>query len=357
MKKVYYYLLLIILLNQLGLAEEDIGNKPGAGRERWSEGTGLKAVNIDTMDDGIRKESISGKQRFPKSDSPFSFEEIKSAEKVFIPPVQYLTAGDGIKLAYRTYLPDEISAVLIFYHGAGAHSGLTYPHVGNGLCRNYNIAVYTPDMRGHGFSDGERGDAPSSDRVLEDIGDFIRYVRLKHPGKAIVLGGHSAGSGLILNYSDSNSPEKVDGYIFLSPYLGFRSKTDRENNPYPFATVKEELFVRHAMYGTDGHSKAVFYNYPEEIIDANPEMVTAISVNVSNAVTPTSPGLQLLNLEEPLAMWIGENDEEFDPNKVLAFIQSRKPRAETDILKDNNHLSIILNASEFIGPWIRSLSE
>ncbi len=289
--------------------------------------------------------------------SPFSFEELRKAEKVFIPPLQYIRATDGVTLAYRAYIPEEISAVLVFYHGAGAHSGLTYPHIGDGLSKHFNIAVYTPDMRGHGFSGGERGDAPSPDQVLDDISTFIRFARARHPGRAIFLGGHSAGCGLVLNYSALKNPERVDGYVFLSPYLGFRSKTDRENNPHPFATAREEVFVKHATYGGEGHTKAVFYHYPEEVLETNPEMVTAITVNLSNAVTPTSPWLQLLSLNAPLAMWIGENDEAFDPEKVVSFIKSGNSDSKLTILKDETHLSIILNASRYIGPWIQSVSE
>lgn len=348
MKKSYLVVLLGLLLVPLSPAEEGRAGKTGSGGGGLAEEPGMKVNKIK----GERKTPEDKRQA---DGSPFSFKELRDAEKVFVPPLQYIKAGDDITLAYRAYIPEQISAALIFYHGAGAHSGLTYPHIGDGLSKHFNIAVYTPDMRGHGFSGGERGDAPSSEQVLDDIGTFIRYVRARHPGKAIFLGGHSAGSGLVLNYSDVKSPEKVEGYIFLSPYLGFRSKTDRENNPHPFATAKEEFFIKHAMHGTDGHSKAVFYHYPEEILEANPEMVTAITVNVSNAVTPTASWMQLLNLNAPLAMWIGENDEAFDPNKVVSYIKSSKPESVATILEDENHLSIILNASNYIGPWIQSI--
>ncbi len=355
MKKSYLIVLLGLLLVPLSPAEEGTAGKNVSGGGGLAEEPGRKVVKITEEAEQIKGEHKTPEDKHQEDGSPFSFEEIINAEKVFVPPLQYIKAGDDITLAYRAYIPEEISAVLVFYHGAGAHGGLTYPHIGDGLSKRFNIAVYTPDMRGHGFSGGKRGDAPSSEQVLDDIGTFIRYARARYPGKPIFLGGHSAGSGLVLNYSDVKRPEKVEGYIFLSPYLGFRSKTDRENNPHPFATAKEALFIKHAMHGTDGHSKAVFYHYPERVLEANPEMVTAITVNVSNAVTPTSPWLQLLNLNAPLAMWIGENDEAFDPDKVVSFIKSSKPESVAAILEDENHLSIILNASNYIGPWIQSI--
>ena len=357
MKKSYLIVLLGILLVPLSSAEEGTTGKNVSGVRGKSTELAGKVEKSNKSGEQLKGESKIPDDISSEKGSPFSFEELRNAERVFVPPLQYLKAGDDVTLAYRAYIPSEISAVLIFYHGAGAHSGLTYPYIGDGLNKHFNIAVYTPDMRGHGFSDGERGDAPSSEQVLDDISTFIRFVRAKHPGKALFLGGHSAGCGLVLNYSDIKNPEKVAGYVFLSPYLGFRSKTDRENNPHPFATAKEELFVKHAMHGTEGHSKAVFYHYPEEVLEANPEMVTAITVNLSNAVTPSSPWLQLMNLNAPLAMWIGENDEAFDPDKVVSFIKSGKPDSELTILEDESHLSIMLNAARYIGPWIQSIIE
>ena len=357
MKKLFFIVLLGVLSASLSLADEGAAKNPVSSAGKLEGEPGREVEKINKSAEQLKGEVKISKENSQEDDSPFSFEELRDAEKVFVPPLQYLKAGDNIRLAYRAYIPAEISAVLVFYHGAGAHSGITYPHIGDGLSNDFNIAVYTPDMRGHGFSGGARGDAPSPDQVLDDIGTFIRFARARHPGKAIFLGGHSAGSGLVLNYSALKTPEKVEGYIFLSPYLGFRSKTVRENNPHPFATAREEVFVKHAIDGGEGHTKAVFYHYPEEVLEANPEMVTAITVNLSNAITPTSPWLQLLSLNAPLAMWIGENDEAFDPDKVVSFIKSGNSDSKLTILKDENHLSIILNASRYIGPWIQSITE
>ena len=118
---------------------------------------------------------------------PFSYEELLSAEKASIPSLQYLKANDKTKLAYREYVPKQITAVLLFYHGGGAHGGADsgYEHIGNGLSNRFNIAVFTPDIRGHGDSGGERGDTPSTEQVFDDVGVFIRHIRMKYPGKAL----------------------------------------------------------------------------------------------------------------------------------------------------------------------------
>ena len=283
---------------------------------------------------------------------PFSFKELLSAEQVFIPSLQYIEASDNTKLAYREYIPKQITAILLFYHGGGAHSTDGYQHIGNGLSNRFNIAVFTPDIRGHGDSGGERGDTKSTEQVFDDVGVFIRHIRMKHPAKALFLGGHSSGAGLILNYSNIKTREKVQGYLFLSPQLGFRSNTEKENNPNPFANVKTNLFVENARFGTHGNSKAVFFNYPKEILKKDSKLLTAITVNMANAITPTSPAKQIQELNLPLAVWIGKEDELLDAVKVTFFVKENNPKSYTKIIEREKHLSILLTASNHMGSWI-----
>lgn len=283
---------------------------------------------------------------------PFSFKEIESAEKTPIPSLHYIEARDKTRLAYREYIPKDITAVLIFYHGGGAYSGAGYQHIGDGLRNRFNIAVYTPDIRGHGNSGGERGDTSSPEQVFDDIGVFIRHIRTSHPQKALFLGGHSSGAGLVLNYSNLKKREKIEGYIFLSPHLGFRSNTENKNNKNPFATVKTSLFVENAIHRKHGNSQAVFFNYPEEILKKDSKLITAITVNMSNALTPSSPGEQLQDLKLPLAVWIGKEDEVLDAMKVISFIKDNCTKSFTKVVEGEKHLSILLTASDHIGPWI-----
>ena len=238
-----------------------------------------------------------------KGDS-FSFEELALAPRVSIPPLQYTEADDRVKLVYREYVPEKIDAVLIFYHGGGTYCTGGYEFIGDGLSKRFNILVVTPDIRGHGDSGGERGDAPSVEQVFDDIGTLIRHVRVRYPQKALFLGGHSSGGGLVLNYSSYNKREKARGYLFLSPQLGFRSKTEFEDNPNPFATVKTDLFMKNAMSRTHGNSKAVFFNYSEECLQRT-KNIAAITVNMANAITPISPMKQIQELNLPSAVWIG----------------------------------------------------
>lgn len=287
----------------------------------------------------------------------FSLSEIKKVPAATVPPLEFIAASDGETLALRAYIPKKPKAMVVFYHGAGAHSGLIYPHVGVGLRDGYNIAVFTPDIRGHGSSSGSRGDAPEPELVWQDINSVIEHARKRYPSLPLYLAGHSSGAGLILNYSSWDQQKSTAGYFFIAPYLGFRSETEHdEPKPYSFSSVSVYPFVINAMSGglLMGHSKAVQYHFPQQVLDNNPKIVSFNTVNMSNALTPEAPDEQLRQLQN-YDLWIGDKDEAFDANKVIAFAEANRPRlagSSLEKLADENHFSILLDIHQYIGDAI-----
>jgi alpha-beta hydrolase superfamily lysophospholipase len=81
------------------------------------------------------------------------------------------------------------------------------------------IAVAALDLRGHGRSDGPRGDAPSYEQLLDDVGLLLREAqRLFGQGVPRFLFGNSQGGSLVLNYALRRRPV-VSGVIASSPWL------------------------------------------------------------------------------------------------------------------------------------------
>ncbi len=276
-----------------------------------------------------------------------------SKESMEIPPL-FISASDNIQLAYHTYVPDNPKASMIFFHGGGAYSGAGYQLIGKGLSQYYDVAVYIPDLRGHGESQGERGDTPTPKQVWRDVNTFISLVNSQHTGIPLFLGGHSSGAGMVLNYSSWEDRKPVAGYIFLSPQLGYRSKTDRADKKNSFVSVSIGPFVLNSMsFGLlCGHYKAARFNYPANV---DSRIVRYNTVNMANALTPTDPHEQFKQLDQSFGMWIGKNDELFIPEKVLAFADLATQVRETSIsnmIPEEEHLSILINAHQFIGKWI-----
>lgn len=312
------------------------------------------------------------------SNQPFSFSEIlaPSSDAGDKPdttePVKVL-ASDGVELSIRIYKPPpstpQKEIALLFYHGGGAYSGGGYQYLAKGLSEQYGVTVYLPDLRGHGDSGGERGDAPSKEQVWRDIDTAVEFVANKHKqqqnkfaGKPfqIYLGGHSSGGGLVVNYATerndkNNKSGMIEGYVLVSPELGYMSGTARPNRK-EFARVNIFAFIANGIFGVLGHNKAVRFNYPVELLQQDKGLVGFNTVNMANAITPETPKEQMASMctsddSKPVGLWVGSDDELFDANKVADFVPDTDHNTGT-VLPEKNHLGILVDIHEKIGPWI-----
>lgn len=91
------------------------------------------------------------------------------------------------------------SAIIALIHGLGDH-GKRYADLAEWFCQ-FNIAVCSFDMIGHGESPGKRGCIRDYDDLLVDIGFFLEKLIDRWPLAATGLYGHSMGGNLVLNYA------------------------------------------------------------------------------------------------------------------------------------------------------------
>jgi len=286
----------------------------------------------------------------------FSFDDIKKNGKNINSTAQNLLSYDNTKINYYQFKPDKPAvAKLVFIHGGGAHSKLGYFQLAKTLKDNFSIETILIDLRGHGLSDGKRGDSPKVNSLYKDLNALIQKVNSKN-NIPLYLGGHSSGGGLLLNYSTWKKRADVDGFLFVSPEFGYKSKTEREHR-IPFAEVKIGKFVINGI--TQGllmqHSNVVFFNYPKEILKENPLILEAITVNMSKSLTPKKPIKQVQKITEPIAIFIGEHDELFNPEKVVNYASlplTKNKKTVTSIIPNQNHLSILNDIGTTLGQTI-----
>jgi alpha-beta hydrolase superfamily lysophospholipase len=121
---------------------------------------------------------------------------------------------DGAKLfAYRWLPRGPVHGVLQVSHGMGEHA-LRYREPLGPLIES-GIAVYANDHRGHGCTSPESlGDFGTAGfaGLVDDMAVLSRRIRTEHPGKNLVLMGHSMGSFAAQIYVAEHS-DLIDGYV------------------------------------------------------------------------------------------------------------------------------------------------
>jgi len=294
--------------------------------------------------------------------NPFSFEFPEAVHNIILKSPKYILASDNIKLAYYDFLPSQPKVIIIFYHGGGAWSNQIYQYMAEQLNKKYNIATYLFDIRGHGNSQGPRGDATTTEQVFHDISSAIDFVSSKYPKCPVFLGGHSSGAGLILNYNNWNKNPKINGYILLAPFLGPQSKTAYEHNDSSRRFIKHVRFIPLILHALSNgflfaHTPVIFFNYPILEKEKDHYLLEYYTNTMAQATTPYDAKEIFTNLNNSYCLLIGELDEQFIPEKVISFTQFAKQiindHSIFKIISQSSHLSIVIEAPCIIAQWIQ----
>jgi alpha-beta hydrolase superfamily lysophospholipase len=103
------------------------------------------------------------------------------------------------QLFFRRARPEAPRAALIVVHGLGEHSG-RYEALAHAMV-SARFAYYSFDLRGHGQSQGPRGDVHSFNDYLEDLDCFFALVAEREKQLPVFLMGHSLGGILAVLYA------------------------------------------------------------------------------------------------------------------------------------------------------------
>ena len=108
--------------------------------------------------------------------------------------------------------------VMCVIHGIGEHMG-RYQRMAQKL-KEQGIAVIGMDLRGHGISNGVRGNTAPREEILKDVDAMLDYAADFYPGVSIVLYGHSMGGNLCLDYrARGEKNEMPEKYIVSAPWV------------------------------------------------------------------------------------------------------------------------------------------
>ena len=128
---------------------------------------------------------------------------------------------DKVNLFVRAWIADNPQRVLVCVQGLGGHGGY-YEELARRLALGDTIVV-APDLRGHGYSEGARGDIDGFDRYLADIDAAVTWASATWPGTPIFVLGESMGASIAIQYVASGHYSahqiRLAGLVCVSPVL------------------------------------------------------------------------------------------------------------------------------------------
>ncbi|MBI3318392.1 MAG: lysophospholipase [Candidatus Omnitrophica bacterium] len=138
-----------------------------------------------------------------------------------VPPrEEALNSPGGWKLLLRHWEFSRPKAECLLVHGLGEHSG-RYQTLASDLTGR-GFEVWAIDHRGHGRSEGRRGDCRSMEEFLEDLEVLVQRVKTEAPRIPRVMVGHSLGGLIALIYA-ARHPNQISAVAVSSPALGLSS--------------------------------------------------------------------------------------------------------------------------------------
>jgi acylglycerol lipase len=250
--------------------------------------------------------------------------EMAKLRDEFKAPHELVKTSDGRIIFVRHWVGSRPDPAIVIFHGITAYSGPYEKLIARELTAE-GFNVYGMDLRGHGLSDGTRGDYPSGERLAKDLCETIAY--LKERSTRLVVLGHSLGV-LSAVVAMNRCGEDIDGLILLSagrkvtpgaydrPPIGVALKTLLGITLLPRSRLIE--YRRRGMGGLDDplfnfHYSARFYS---SMYGTSARSVVRMlgkgRIESPNLVISRKVGV-------PVAVGVGDSDEVFSVDSAREF--------------------------------------
>jgi alpha-beta hydrolase superfamily lysophospholipase len=136
------------------------------------------------------------------------------------PRVDVQTASDGYPIHVAVWpAVGTVRGRVVVLHGVQSHCGW-YGGLGQRLSAA-GYEVHMPDRRGSGHNTRDRGDTPSSRRLIDDVAEKLDELRRRDPRVPQTLAGISWGGKLVVATA-TRYPERVDALALICPGLSPR---------------------------------------------------------------------------------------------------------------------------------------
>ena len=243
--------------------------------------------------------------------------DVKQLREDFKEPYDLVTTSDGVTLFLRKWESQSPSnKVVLILHGITAHSG-PYELFGKAISQTGFTAVGL-DLRGHGLSDGNRGDYPSKERLISDLVETISYLKKQY--STLLIFGHSLGV-LTALITKRNSNDKIDGLILLSAGKTFNPGVYKS----PSVLQKLKILVSSIFFP----SKPVI-NYYREGISGLDDPLFNFKYTLRFMRLASFQDLDLSEeIECPVILGVGEHDEIFSVESAQSLLDEIPSKDKT----------------------------
>lgn len=259
-------------------------------------------------------------------------------------PARRFEASDGEQLSYRTYAgPPERQLLLV--HGAACF-GDHFHFMAARLAKAGMATVHTLDLRGHGQSPPIGRD---HERFARDVGEFAAHLKRLPGSPTVIVGGHSAGGGLVVNVARSEYASAVSGWLLLAPFLKIDSDSVR---PYFGGWVADIKRTRLAvialanMLGITRFNDCIIASFDREAFLYDPrfarEWSFASAFGLGPGPIPGKARRQIVG-DAPVLLVGGSADECFVAERYAAALVPLAPHGEVKIVEDRGHWDILVD--------------
>lgn len=298
---------------------------------------------------------------FTRSEAPelrrASFEKIAASDWSDLPAAQQFQVKGGT-LGFRHYPASASRRRLVLVHGSACFGDLMH-EMAVRIARKNMAHVYTLDMRGHGLSSGPRGHAVNDpNEMVADIAAFLQHLRSAVGDPYIVLGGHSAGGGLVLAFARSEAQRLASAYLFLAPFLGLGSNLNRPH----FGGWVRRLHISRLRALSAANLLGIKRFNDTTVVDFNvgpagdPRYVASWSFNTLLAFGPGRwmADAAPLPREKPVLVLAGRDDECFAQPLYAEAFKLVAPHAEVAEVGPGGHWDLLVDnqAIQLINGWL-----
>jgi acylglycerol lipase len=275
-------------------------------------------------------------------------------------PRELVRTSDGKTIFLRHWVGDAGTdpAILVF-HGITTYSGPYGKLLAEELARA-GFNVFGMDLRGHGMSDGTRGDYPSGERLSKDLCETVAF--LKGRFSRVVVLGHSLGV-LSAVVAANSCVGNVDGLILLC--MGRRIRPGAFVKPSASAALKTFLaitlfpgspLIEYNRRGMTGHDDPLFnFHYTARFYAALYGRSAWSVVKMLGKNEIDSPNLVISGrLDIPVLVGVGDQDEIFPVDSARAFFDGIEcRRKEFIVIPGGRHAAFPEGSWAQLIVWLR----